>query len=86
MLKRIFGSKRTSESHSISIMDSSGDRAVEWRVDDPASIAEAEKVFERIKRQGGAVFRVQPEGERGAKLEQFDPSEDMIAVPRIVGG
>jgi hypothetical protein len=81
-----FKRKRNPERHVISVMNSSGDKSIEWRLDDPASVAEAEKVFERIKGQGGAIFKAQPGGESGGKLSSFDPREDMIAVPRIVGG
>jgi hypothetical protein len=86
MLKRIFRMKRTSERHSIAIMNSSGDKSVEWELDDAESLAEAERVFERIRREGGVVFRAQPDGESGGKIDQFDPHADMVAVPRIVGG
>lgn len=86
MLKRIFRMNRTSERHSIAIMNASGDKSVEWQLDDAAAIAEAERVFERIRREGGVVFRAQPDGDNGGKMEKFDPNADMVAVPRIVGG
>jgi hypothetical protein len=86
MLKRIFRMKRTTERHSIAIMNSSGDKSVEWSLDDQAAIAEAERLFERIRREGGVVFRAQPDGENGGKMDKFDPHADMVAVPRIVGG
>jgi hypothetical protein len=81
-----FKRKRNPERHFIAVMNSSGDKSIEWRCDDPQSVAEAEKLFERIKREGGAIFKAQPGGESGGKLHNFDPREDMIAVPRIVGG
>lgn len=81
-----FRRKRNPERHFISIMNSSGDRSVEWNLDDPRSIAQAEKLFERIRSEGGAIFKAQPGGESGGRLHEFDPREDMIAVPRIVGG
>ena len=81
-----FTRKRNPKRHFIAVMNSSGDKSIEWSLDDPQSVAEAEKLFERIKGQGGAIFRAQPGGESGGRLHDFDPREDMIAVPRIVGG
>jgi len=81
-----FKRQRNPKRHFIAVMNSSGDKSIEWSLDDPESVAEAEKLFERIKSQGGAVFRAQPGGEGGGRLHDFDPREDMIAVPRIVGG
>lgn len=74
------------QTRSIRVMDSSGDQPLEFREDDPVSLAEAEKVFNDIKRQGGAIFRAQPDGEGGGQLKEFDPKADMIATPRIAGG
>lgn len=82
----LFKRNRKQERHFMAVMDSSGDRSVEWRLDDAESVAEAEKLFERIRSEGGAVFKAQPGGQGGGKLSEFDPREDMIAVPRIVGG
>jgi hypothetical protein len=82
----LFRRTRKPQRHSIAVMDSSGDRPVEWSLDDPQSVMEAERLFERIRREGGAVFKAQPGGESGGRLHSFDPREDMIAVPRIVGG
>jgi hypothetical protein len=81
-----FKRSRSRERHVIAVMNSSGDKSIEWRLDDPGSVAEAEKLFQRIKAEGGAIFKAQPGGESGGKLSSFDPHEDMIAVPRIVGG
>lgn len=81
-----FRRKRSPERHCIAVMDSSGDRSIEWRLDDPESVAKARKVFEKIRSEGGAVFKAQPGGESGGRLHDFDPREDMIGVPRIVGG
>jgi len=81
-----FKRNRNRERHFIAVMNSSGDKSIEWSLDDPQSVMEAERLFERIKSKGGAIFKAQPGGESGGKLHNFDPREDMIAVPRIVGG
>jgi hypothetical protein len=82
----VFGKKVASEKHHIAVMDSRGDTRVEWDLSDPQSLAQAKEVFEQIKKKGGAVFRAQPNGEGGGKLNEFDPHADMIGVPAIIGG
>ncbi len=72
--------------HSLSIMDSSGDRRTEWDESDPASMEAAKQLFDALRASGGQVFRVQPGGEGGGIVKQFDPRADLIGVPRIVGG
>ena len=72
--------------HTLSIMDSGGDRKAEWDENDPATMAEARRLFDAIRASGGQVFQAQKDGIGGGVLKEFDPKADMIAVPRIVGG
>lgn len=70
---------------SLRVLDSNGDTRLEWDVDDPVALKEAQEVFERAKR-AGQVFYAQPGGEGGGQVPKFDPEADMIAVKAIVGG
>ncbi len=72
--------------HSLSIMDSSGDRRTEWDESDPASMEAAKELFDSLRSSGGQVFRVQPGGEGGGIAKEFEPRADLIGVPRIIGG
>jgi len=72
--------------HSLSIMDSSGDRRTEWDEDDAASMQAAKNLFDALRASGGQVFRGQAGGVGGGVVKEFDPRADMIGVPRIVGG
>jgi hypothetical protein len=71
--------------HSLRVLDSNGDTKIEWDLDDPKSLQEAQEAFEKAKRTG-QVFRAQPNGEGGGQMREFDPQADMIAVKTIVGG
>lgn len=77
--------RTTKETHTLRVMDSSGDRSVTWDLSDAKAMREAEAVFNKIKR-GGQVFYAQPDGNGGGVVGRFDPHADMIAVPIIVGG
>jgi hypothetical protein len=67
-------------------MDSSGDKEVAWRPDDPGEVAAAKALFDAVKRRGYLVYS-QPAGGAGLALAQFDANvETMVAVPPIVAG
>jgi hypothetical protein len=72
--------------HTLSVMDSSGDRKAEWDENDPATMVEAKQLFDAIRASGGQVFHEQRDGLGGGVVKEFDPKADMIGVPRIVGG
>jgi len=72
--------------HTLSIMDSSGDRRVQWDEDDPAALEEARQLFAALRAGGGQVFLDQKDGRGGGLIKEFDPKADMIGVPRLVGG
>lgn len=76
--------KRTIE---IAVLDSSGDTKTIWNADDENEVEIARQTFKSLKDRGFAIFRVDKKGEKGEKMNSFDPSaEKMIAVPRIAGG
>ncbi len=72
--------------HTLSVMDSSGDRRVQWEEDDPAAMEEAKALFDRIREKGGSVFYEQKDGLGGGRIDVFDPKADMIGVPLLIGG
>jgi hypothetical protein len=72
--------------HTLSVMDSSGDRKAVWDDNDVASMKEARQLFDAIRASGGQVFHEQRDGFGGGVVKEFDPKADMIGVPRIVGG
>ena len=51
-----------------------------------AAIQEAERIFAQERARGATAFRVEA-GKPVERLEQFDPrAEQIILVPRVVGG
>ncbi|HZU01494.1 MAG TPA: hypothetical protein VFA10_17635 [Ktedonobacteraceae bacterium] len=76
------------------ILSKRGDECLLWKEQDAlagdaealAAIAEAERIFARQRAQGATAFRVEA-GKPVERLEQFDPqAEQIILVPRVVGG
>lgn len=70
------------------VLDSSGDRAMTW--DDSAASTsarlEAQALFERMLRVGGAAFKLSPE-DGIVKVTDFGQLEaETVIVPRVVGG
>jgi hypothetical protein len=70
------------------ILDHTGDTTIAWSVDDPESIAKAERVFDRLARERKIPFA------RGAgapaneaeRIRTFDPTADEILWVRPVAG
>jgi hypothetical protein len=76
------------------VMSRRGDDRVTWDeqkvlVGDPEAIAavrEAERIFAQERSKGATAFRVDP-GQPAQRIEQFDQTaEQIILVPRVVGG
>lgn len=76
------------------IMSRNGDDRVTWdtqQVDagDPealAAVREAERIFSEQRARGSTAFRIE-EGHTFVRMDEFDPNaEQIIMVPRIVGG
>jgi hypothetical protein len=76
------------------VMSRQGDTAVTWdpaavRAGDPTAIAaveEAERILNEERKKGGTAFAGQP-GEPRVVIERFDPEvEEIIIVPRVIGG
>jgi hypothetical protein len=76
------------------VISSRGDDRVQWNEQDAqagdslaiAAIREAERIFAVARARGATAFRVEP-GKPAERIGQFDPqAEQIILVPRVVGG
>ena len=72
------------------ILDSSGDRVIEFDESEAATAArrEAKALFERMLASGSVAFRVnRGDGRPDEKVNDFSTLEDeTVIVPRVVGG
>lgn len=69
------------------ILDGSGDTKVIWDSAKPDEVKAARESFEHYQSKGYAIFAATAAGEKGARIETFDPSVGiMYVVPRTVGG
>lgn len=71
------------------ILDHTGDTIVRWQLGDPATTAEAERIFERLSSERKMAF-ARPTGARADEatlVHTFDPqAEEIIWVRPIQGG
>jgi len=76
------------------VMSHRGDEQMIWdcqqaETGDPAALAaiqEAERIFHEERQKGATAFKVEP-GKTAERLETFDrTAEQMVLVPRVVGG
>ena len=76
------------------VMSRRGDDKVAWdvvkaEVGDPEAIAavrEAERIFAQERARGATAFKMEP-GKAPTRIEQFDrTAEQILMVPRVVGG
>jgi hypothetical protein len=76
------------------VLSRRGDDRVTWDTPptltaDPeaqAAVLEAEKIFHEQQKRGATAFRVEG-GRPPVRIESFDPTaEEIIMVPRVVGG
>lgn len=76
------------------IMSRRGDDRVVWdpgkvNVNDPEAVAavrEAERIFEQERKKGATAFKVEP-GKPIRHIDKFDQTaEQIVMVPRVVGG
>ena len=76
------------------VMSRRGDDRIAWDgqkilAGDPEAIAavrEAERIFALERAKGATAFRVEP-GKPSQRIEQFDAkAEQIVLVPRVVGG
>ena len=76
------------------VMSRRGDDRVTWdeqkvMAGDPeatAAVREAESIFAQERAKGATAFRIDP-GKPAQRIEQFDrTAEQIVLVPRVVGG
>lgn len=76
------------------VMSRRGDDRVTWdeqkvQTGDPeasAAVREAERIFSQERAKGATAFRIVP-GKPIERIEQFDATaEQIVMVPRVVGG
>ncbi len=76
------------------VMSRRGDDRVTWdqqklQAGDPeatAAIREAERIFAQERAKGATAFRIDP-GKPAQRIEEFDQTaEQVVLVPRVVGG
>ena len=76
------------------VMSRRGDDRVAWdgqkvQAGDPeatAAVREAERIFAQERAKGATAFRVEP-GKPTQRIEHFDhTAEQIVMVPRVVGG
>lgn len=76
------------------IISKRGDDRVHWNAEKAlagdaeamAAVREAERIFARERAAGATAFRVEV-GKTPSRLEQFDTqAEQIVMVPRVVGG
>jgi hypothetical protein len=76
-----------SSSGVMNIMDDTGHRQLNWDMSNAKEIAAAQKVFDRLVRQGHAAFGATDRSAPKQAITSFDPTmEEVVMVPRIVGG
>jgi hypothetical protein len=57
-----------------------------WDPEVGAAIREAERIFREQQEQGAAAFRV-AKGQSPVRIDEFNPdAEQIVLVPRVVGG
>jgi len=76
------------------VMSRRGDDRIAWdtqkiETNDPEAIAavrEAERIFNEERKKGATAFKVEP-GKGTERIDKFDrTAEQIILVPRVVGG
>jgi hypothetical protein len=76
------------------VLSRHGDDRFEWSADavrtqDPeavAAVAEAERIFREERARGAVALRLAP-GRPAERIEEFDPAaEQIVMVPRVIGG
>jgi len=76
------------------VLSKRGDDRLTWdeqkfQMNDPeamAAVREAERIFTQARARGATAFRVEP-GKPTQRIDQFDPTaQQILIVPRVVGG
>jgi hypothetical protein len=69
------------------LMGTSGDTKIVWDSEQDDEVENARRTFNDLKRKGYAAFDVGAKGQKGERIQEFDPdAEKLIMVPAIAGG
>ena len=69
------------------IIDHTGDTKSIWNPQNDAEVEAARATFNALKKKGYIGYRVQPGGDKGEILHEFDPNaEKVILAPPVAGG
>lgn len=73
---------------SLQILDPKvGDIKLIWDSENEDEVELAKKQFNEAKKKKFSAFAVKKSGEKGVRIEEFDPdSEKIIMVPPVAGG
>lgn len=67
------------------VMNSQGDKSMEWEVTNPDSVKEAQTRFDELMKKGGLAFL--SEGGESERITSFRPeAKEIVIVPAIAGG
>ena len=71
----------------ISLMGANGDSKHYWNKDNPDEVKIAGKVFKRYMKLSYQAYRMNPRGDRGEPIQEFDPAATCVLfVPPFAGG
>lgn len=71
----------------LSVIGVEGDVKTSWSKDSPVEVEVARAAFDTLKAKGYLAFSVEERGEKGSKIDEFDPNlERIIMFPPVVGG
>jgi hypothetical protein len=71
----------------LSVADRTGDTRLQWDKSNEDEVNAAQTRFSELQAKGWPAFKVNKRGDRGEKIDAFDPEvERIIFVPPIVGG
>lgn len=71
----------------IAVMDRTGDTKTIWDPNNPDEVEVARETFDKLRKKGYLIYRVNTIGNKGEQMLKFDAkAEKMIAVPPVVGG
>jgi len=63
-----------------------GDLAIEFSPDDEAAVALAKQRFEALIKDGHIAIAGGKDGQPGCVVRDFNPEDDIVFQPQIIGG
>ena len=69
------------------VMDHTGDTKIIWNPSNADEVAAAKATFDSLRKKGYVAYLVQPGGDKGIAVVEFNPSaEKLILTPPLIGG